>query len=239
MRRQESPGRSIVAVSICALLAGACRNAAQQDPEVLVRPDAVTLSAGGRQAFLATGAATGTSVTWSIVEGAAGGAITTQGVYTAPMSSGTFHVSATSLSDPTKGATATVTVQQPAVAIAINPTTASVSGCNSTTFSATVTNTANTAVRWSVQEGSAGGTVDTAGRYTAPTTPGTYHVVATSQADPTRTSVATVTVATQVMGVAVTPGAPTVQTGGTITFTATVTTTCGQFTATQIVASNQ
>src|SRR5262245_30290504 len=39
-----------------------------------------------------------------------------------------------------------------------------------------------TDVIWSVQE-SGGGTVDSSGQYTAPTAPGTYHIVATSVAD--------------------------------------------------------
>jgi hypothetical protein len=203
---------------------------------VAVEPSAVTLPQGGVQGFIAVTAATGTSITWSIAEGATGGSITTAGMYTAPMSAGTFHVVATSVADTTKSASATVTVQLPPVAIAINPTTASVSGCNTARFAATVTNTSNTAVSWSVQEGTAGGTVDATGLYTAPSSPGTYHVVATSQADPTKTAIAAVTVSTQVLAVAVSPGAPTVQTGGTVTFTATVTTTCGQFTATQAIA---
>lgn len=33
-------------------------------------------------------------------------------------------------------------------------------------------------VKWSVREGATGGTVDLMGHYTAPATPGTYHVVA-------------------------------------------------------------
>lgn len=33
-------------------------------------------------------------------------------------------------------------------------------------------------VKWSVREGAAGGTVDLQGHYTAPATPGVYHVVA-------------------------------------------------------------
>lgn len=52
-----------------------------------------------------------------------------------------------------------------------------------------------TAVTWSVREGSAGGTVTPAGLYSAPATPGTYHVVATSVADPSKSAAAVVTVA--------------------------------------------
>ena len=52
------------------------------------------------------------------------------------------------------------------------------------TFAASVTGTATTSIAWSVAEGSAGGTIGVSGLYTAPATPGQYHVVATSTADP-------------------------------------------------------
>lgn len=44
-------------------------------------------------------------------------------------------------------------------------------------------------VAWSVQEGAAGGSVDTAGRYTAPLAPGVYHVIGTNLYDPTKRAV--------------------------------------------------
>jgi hypothetical protein len=44
--------------------------------------------------------------------------------------------------------------------------------------------TAGEAVTWSLQEGAAAGTIDDKGVYLAGSTPGTYHVVATSKADP-------------------------------------------------------
>jgi hypothetical protein len=47
-------------------------------------------------------------VTWTVEEGAAGGTITAEGVYTAPMSGGPFHVTARSVADPSKSATAAV-----------------------------------------------------------------------------------------------------------------------------------
>jgi hypothetical protein len=48
-------------------------------------------------------------------------------------------------------------------------------------------------VTWSVRE-SGGGTVSSSGSYTAPAGAGTYHVVATSQADATKSATATITV---------------------------------------------
>lgn len=81
----------------------------------------------------------------------------------------------------------------PVVAVSISPLTASVVAGGTQAFTATVTNSTNTAVTWSVQEGSAGGTV-VGGLYTASGTPGTYHVLATSVADATKSATATVTV---------------------------------------------
>lgn len=45
---------------------------------------------------------TNTGVNWLIREGAAGGAITSSGVYTAPSVAGTYHVVVSSVVDPTK-----------------------------------------------------------------------------------------------------------------------------------------
>ena len=46
--------------------------------------------------------------------------------------------------------------------------------------------TAGEAVAWSLQEGAAAGAIDDKGVYLSGSTPGTYHVVATSKADPSR-----------------------------------------------------
>ena len=60
-------------------------------------------------------------------------------------------------------------------------------------FAATVTGSSLTKVNWTVTE-AAGGTVDSTGLYTAPATQGTYHVVATSVADSTKSGSAAATV---------------------------------------------
>jgi len=88
--------------------------------------------------------------------------------------------------------------------------------------------TAGPAVTWSVQE-TGGGAVNASGVYTAPacsafTWPQTFHVTAsaggvvTTYAVVVNDAVATVTIS---------PSAPTVAPGGTVQFTATVTTVCG------------
>ena len=62
-------------------------------------------------------------------------------------------------------------------------------------FSATVTGSTNTAVNWSIAESGAG-SIDTNGMYTAPAAAGTFHVVASAQADTTKTAslVTTITI---------------------------------------------
>lgn len=161
---------------------------------ITIAPTTATVRANATQTFTATVTnSTNTGVTWSVQEGATGGTVTSAGLYTAPATAGTYHVVATSLADTSKTATATVTVT-PLVGISITPTAVNVATGANQTFTATVTNSTNTAVTWSVQEGATGGTVTSAGVYTAPVTVGTYHVVATSVADTTKTATAAVTV---------------------------------------------
>ncbi len=143
-----------------------------------------------------------TAAAWSVTE-PGGGTVSAAGLYTAPLIVGTFHVVATSAADPSQSATAAITVgatptpppPAPApVTITVSPATISLVAGSSVQFAATVTGTTNTSVIWTVQEGSAGGGVSSTGLYTAPSTTGTYHVVATAQVDPTVTSTAAVTV---------------------------------------------
>ena len=70
------------------------------------------------------------------------------------------------------------------VTVQINPTMVALGVQETQTFLTQVSNTTNKTVSFTVQEGAAGGTITPAGVYTAPNTPGTYHVIATSQADP-------------------------------------------------------
>jgi hypothetical protein len=148
---------------------------------------------GGTLQFTATVTGTSnTAVTWSVQQGAAGGSITAQGLYTAPAAEGTFVVAATSQADPTKSATATVFVS--AVSIYISPSPVGVARHQQRQFAAEVLGTVHRAVTWSVQEGAAGGSMSNQGLYTAPVTLGTFHVIATSAADPSKSATATVAV---------------------------------------------
>lgn len=82
----------------------------------------------------------------------------------------------------------------PVVSVAISPTTPTVVVNLTQQFTAVVSNSTNTTVTWSITEGATGGAITTGGLYTAPGTPGTYHVVATSVGDATKSATATVTV---------------------------------------------
>jgi hypothetical protein len=77
---------------------------------VSISPMTATIKAGTTQAFTAsiTGSKN-TAVTWKVDE-ANGGMVTAAGVYMAPLTAGTYHVTATSSADTKKSATATVTV---------------------------------------------------------------------------------------------------------------------------------
>jgi len=203
---------------------------------VAISPKTATISAGGTVSFQATvTGTTNTAVTWSIQEASGCGSVSTAGVYTAPAAAATCHVVATSAADRTKSDVATVTVTGP-VTVTVTPATATVDACRTATFTAAVSGTSNQAVTWSVAEGTAGGSVSTAGVYTAPSNAGTYHVVATSAVGGTPGR-ATVTVRDHILSVTVQPSPVTVGASTSQQFTATVTTSCGAFTTSQIVAT--
>lgn len=126
-------------------------------------------------------------------------------LYTAPTSVPVPNVvtlTAFNVTDPASSGTALVTITAPTVVtVAVNPTAASVQVNNTQQFSATVNGSANQTVSWSVNNIAGGnatvGTINAAGLYTAPAAVpagGTVMVTATSQADPTASGSATVTV---------------------------------------------
>jgi hypothetical protein len=229
----RTPRSAAILVLLSALASGcldtpqpASAGGAAQGVAVAVEPPSATVGIGGEQVFAAavTGTAD-TAVTWLILE-ASCGTVTAGGVYTAPGAAATCHVVVTSHADPSKTATAVVTVQAapPPVAVAVSPSTVTLAASGQTTFSATVTGSTDTAVTWLVQEAGCG-TVTAGGVYTAPAAAATCHVVATSHADPTRTARATVTVTAPppVVTVSVTPGSTSAFACETASFSATVT----------------
>ena len=159
---------------------------------VTVTPNATILSPDTTQSFTATvTGTTNTAVTWSVQE-SVGGTIDSTGLYTPPQnSSGTFHVVATSQANPAFMGIAAVTVQLPQ--LAISPAAVTLPPNGTQTFTASAVGFANNNVTWAVQE-SAGGVINGAGLYTAPSAGGVYHVVATSMEETTVTASATVIV---------------------------------------------
>ena len=119
----------------------------------------------------------------------------------------------------------------PSIVVSVAPATTSVQTGATQNFTATVTNTTNTAVTWQVNGVPGGnstvGTISASGLYTAPATvpsPSTVAVTAVSVADPTRSGSAQVSITAPPLpvSVSVTPPTANVQTGSTRAFTATV-----------------
>ncbi len=98
---------------------------------------------------------------------------------------------------PTPSVAPTPTPTPLPVAVTVSPApTVTVPVGASLTFQALVSNApdGNNTVQWSVTEGDAGGVITSAGVYTAPNAPGTFHVVATSVSDPTKSATVEVSV---------------------------------------------
>ncbi|MGA2019813.1 MAG: hypothetical protein ABSH02_04425 [Candidatus Sulfotelmatobacter sp.] len=113
------------------------------------------------------------------------------------------------------------------MSVALNPSSASVAAGAQTQFTATVQNTTNTAVTWSVDTIAGGnstvGTISTAGLYTAPSQAGTHTVTATSMASTTARANAAVTVtAAPVISISLSPTSASIAVAASTQFTATV-----------------
>ncbi len=160
------------------------------------------------------------AVTWSVA-GPAAAAVDASGLFTAPAVPGVYTVTATSQADGSKSATATVTVGEDLMVL---PSWASVAPGTAIAFTAEVTAGGSPAVTWSVEEGSAGGSISAAGLYTAPAAAGVYHVLAVSTAGGEAVQgMATVVVgASPEIAVTVAPAAVTLAAGGMQRFTAAV-----------------
>src|SRR5216684_6829450 len=107
------------------------------------------------------------------------------------------------------------------IQISISPPAVNLNQGGTQSFIATVTGTSNSAVNWAVQEGAAGGSITSTGAYTAPNKSGTFHVIATSQGDTTKSATATVTIAA--VAIFLNQTAVTLDVGNQFTFTANVT----------------
>ncbi len=199
---------------------------------VTLSPGMVTLATGASQSFIATVSnSANTSVTWTIDGLSVGnttlGTIAGNGLdttYTAPLTAGDHLLVATSVADPTKSASASITVVVPnsVTAVAVSPATLSLNTGATNQFAATVAGTGSysSAVTWTAQKG----TISSTGLYTAPATGGSDVVTAKSTQDTTKTASSTITVAVpnSVTSVAVSPATLSLNTGATNQFSATV-----------------
>ena len=158
--------------------------------QIGISPSVATVNQGATQQFTAsvTGT-TNTAVKWTLSSGS--GTISTSGLFKAPSLQESDVIRVQSQADTTKTATASVTV--PPVGIKIAPSSATVSPNAKQQFTATVSGTVNTAVRWSA---AGKGTVDQSGLFTAPSTSETDTVTATALASPSPSATANVSVQT-------------------------------------------
>ena len=170
---------------------------------IILTPVAVSLNLssawlGGAQFQQFAATVTGTvnqQVSWSMAPAGAG-SLSATGVYTAPAlvtTQQTVTVQAASAADPTKTASAIVTLCP--VGVAIAPSSTILLATQTAQFTPTVTWTNNPQVSWSISPAGAGG-ISASGLYTAPATVSaqqTVTVTATSLADVTKAATATIT----------------------------------------------
>lgn len=164
---------------------------------VAVSPTTASLNAGQTQQFTATVQNSTLGVTWSLSTPL--GSVDSTGLYTAPSAiSGTQKVSvtATSVEDPTKSASATVTLN--GATITVTPATVALTNGQQQQFSATV-QSGTGPISWSISPQT--GTIDTNGLYTAPaqiTSTVKVTVTAALLSNPNVTGTATITLSTLV-----------------------------------------
>lgn len=202
----------------------------------LLSPSSTSLTEGSSAQFTFTiGGVSQSSGKWSLVP--AVGTIA-NGLYTAPASITTqtsVTLMATSATNSSVSASSSITLVPPKpatvppanVAITVVPSTVSLTAGTSSSFTASVTGTTNTAVTWSMSP--AVGTLNN-GIYTAPATVSTLQTIiltATSLANSAKTAQASVVLTPVTYTMSVTPAQVTVAPAKTQQFTATVTASSG------------
>lgn len=213
---------SMLALSSC----GGSGGGTPKKVEVTISPETATISPSGTLSLTATvTGATDERVTWSAT---GGGTVTDAGVFTAPATTGTSSVTATSVADPSASATATITISNATgVVVHVTPSTVNVAPGGEVQLTATVTGTTNTGVNWSVAPLGMG-TVDSDGVFTASSTTGAVTVTATSKANPSASAFARITITNSAPVVSITPLGASMSTNETQQFTATVSNSTNQ-----------
>jgi YVTN family beta-propeller protein len=213
---------SAVFIGLLTGILAACGGSSKTSTTVTVTPSAAVVVLGGTQQFSArVSGPSNTAVTWSITSdncsGSACGTIDANGLYTAPskiFTPNALTITATSQADSTAKATANVTLDS-GVRVQISPTSATVGTGEQIPLTATVTGTADTDVKWTVNGTVNGDATDGlicvlgSSPCQAPTSPvnsvyylapaatppsGQVTVVATSDADSTENYTTTLTV---------------------------------------------
>jgi hypothetical protein len=170
---------------------------------VTVSPATASISTIQTQQFTATVVnSANPAVTWKVdgVQGgnATVGLISASGLYTPPLTEATHTITATSVADPTRSGSASVTVSIPSseISVTVTPATASISTIQTQQFTATVANSQG--VTWKVdgvQGGNATvGLISAGGLYTPPLSEATHSITATSVEDPAKSGSAGITV---------------------------------------------
>jgi uncharacterized protein (TIGR03437 family) len=191
-----------------------------------ISPASVNLSANQTQQFSATVLnASNTAVVWTI--NPAVGTISNNGLYQAPVSAPTavnVIVTATSVADSSKSASASITVGPP-ISVTIAPAAVTLGAGQSQQFTASVANATNILVNWTTTPQI--GVISGAGLYTAPTAISartTITLTATSVADNTKSGTALITLQPPVQAaIAVAPATVSMTAGEKQQFSATVT----------------
>jgi hypothetical protein len=139
-----------------------------------------------------------TRLAWTLT---GGGTVNPDGVVTLPTQPGTVQLQVRSVAAPAVVQTLPIEVipstDPVKVTVQISPATLSLAPGATATFTATVGGLPprRRAVMWWIQEGRGlGGVLTSGGQYTAPTQPGTYHVVVTPLAETRIRAIATVVV---------------------------------------------
>jgi len=172
-----------VAIAVAGLSAAACDVHGISEPgslsAIVVSPNPATIAANGTQQFSAVGKDfSGTNVTispsWSVVAG--GGTISASGLFTAGPTPGTFASTVKATSGSISGTATVIVTTGPLASITVtpNPDTLAINGTQ--LFTAVGRDVAGNVVvitpTWSVV--ASGGTITTAGSFTAGTVPGTF-----------------------------------------------------------------